>query len=188
MSKRAALAALAAIVSFATPARADLILGDGWDLVDAYLYGGAFGGAIGFMIEQPAYLEFTTLIGDDSTFDLYVLNTSCTSPLASVCWTDIGTTSQGIHYPGVNPPDQEDLEADFDAAWASPYASHGQWLIAPGSWEASVSLDLFDPGVNGGINATFRLVAAPESSTWAMMLLGFSGLAYAAMRRRAACR
>jgi hypothetical protein len=113
LSKRAALAALAAIVSFATPARADLILGDGWDLVDAYLYGGAFGGAIGFMIEQPAYLEFTTLIGDDSTFDLYVLNTSCTSPLASVCWTDIGTTSQGIHYPGVNPPDQEDLEADL---------------------------------------------------------------------------
>jgi len=51
-----ALVALAPIIVPSAPASADLIFGEGWDLVDA----GGYGAATQFTIPVPAFLEFTT--------------------------------------------------------------------------------------------------------------------------------
>jgi hypothetical protein len=40
----------------------------------------------------------------------------------------------------------------------------------------------FGDGANGYVSINF--VAAPEPSTWAMMLAGFAGLGWLALRRR----
>jgi hypothetical protein len=52
-----------------------------------------------------------------------------------------------------------------------------------------------DDGLLGGVlfgtityNFTPAVPTIPEPSTWAMMLMGFAGLGYAALRRKAAVR
>ena len=172
-------AALATSVTLAGPAHADtLSLGAGWDGIE-WKEGG-----VQFVLPQSAYLEFTTVIGVHSTFDFYLLGPNYTGSIGG--WTYIGTNVPGTPDPDTNPPYQDPYEADFDAAWASPYASHGEWLITqPGAYEVTVSVDENEPGYSGqGGILGYRLVAVvPEPSTWAMMLLGFMGLGYAGYRR-----
>jgi hypothetical protein len=102
MGKVLGIAALAVALTLAGPASAQLAVGTGWDVQDAYLYGN--GGGLQFVASEPAYLEFTTLIGDRSVVDIYLLNLDCTSPIGAVCWQDIGTTSQGLPLASLNPP------------------------------------------------------------------------------------
>ena len=42
---------------------------------------------------------------------------------------------------------------------------------------------IFSPGVFVLVSGTLTVTAVPEPSTWAMMLAGFAGLAYAGHRR-----
>jgi hypothetical protein len=72
------------------------------------------------------------------------------------------------------------------------YVSGGK-LSSSATWDDTnfVSLGV-TPGFytwtwgNGANTFTLDAVAAPESSTWAMMLLGFAGLCFAGYRARAA--
>jgi hypothetical protein len=48
--------------------------------------------------------------------------------------------------------------------------------------------DFADFWAGGGGGGTFIYTVVPEPSTWAMTLLGFSGLGFAASRRRSARR
>ena len=64
----------------------------------------------------------------------------------------------------------------------------GLWDLTFGSGGSGNSNTLyFTDGINGEKDGLFAaLVAVPEPSTWAMMLVGFGGLALFAARRRAA--
>jgi hypothetical protein len=70
----------------------------------------------------------------------------------------------------------------------------GLWSLAFGGNAGSPDLDgnantlFFTDGLNGETQGLFfSIVPVPEPSTWAMMLVGFGGLAlFAARRRRAA--
>jgi hypothetical protein len=134
-------------------------------------------------------LEFTTLIGDRSVVDIYLLNVDCTSPIGAVCWKDIGTTSEGSPLASVNPPDGYPSEENFDLAWVSECASHGEWLIPqPGAYEVYSWIDEYQPGETSGENATFRLVAVPETSGSAWRPKDREGECYEAQARPAALR
>jgi hypothetical protein len=72
----------------------------------------------------------------------------------------------------------------FDASFASLGLTPGTYVY---SWGSGVHADTFavEVGSSGPISITG---SAPEPSTWAMMLIGFAGLSYAAVRRKGARR
>ena len=45
------------------------------------------------------------------------------------------------------------------------------------------AVDILGPGTTGEVAGTGSVVSTPEPSTWAMMLVGFAGLAYAGFRK-----
>jgi len=63
----------------------------------------------------------------------------------------------------------------------------GLWDLTFGNGGTGDPMTLyFTDGINGEADGLFAAITVPEPSTWAMMLLGFSGLALFASRRRAA--
>ncbi len=90
--------------------------------------------------------------------------------------------------------DLEDLLVPFHYISGSSLTSTATWLnasfatlgLTPGtyvySWGTGVHADTFT------LDIPASPPAAPEPSTWAMMLLGFAGLGYAAVRRKGARR
>ena len=64
----------------------------------------------------------------------------------------------------------------------------GLWNLTFGAGgPAGDSLTLYiTDGINGEADGLFAAITVPEPSTWAMMLVGFGGLAFFAARRRAA--
>ncbi len=70
-----------------------------------------------------------------------------------------------------------DIETDFWGLYGTTPDAHPQWaevIIANGAWPGNSDLSQQMVVGFGGV---------PEPSTWAMMLLGFAGLGYAALRR-----
>jgi len=60
--------------------------------------------------------------------------------------------------------------------------------VAPAIFNGGMTTLDWPPGVYPGSYGTFTVAlapAAPEASTWTMMLVGFGGLGFAALRRRA---
>jgi hypothetical protein len=97
----AAATLLAGGLAAATPASGQLAVGTGWDLQDtAALYGGS---GVQFTLSDPAYLEFTTLVGDITEFDFALLNSNYTGLEGG--WVDLGTTEQGAFLDDTDPPD-----------------------------------------------------------------------------------
>ena len=50
------------------------------------------------------------------------------------------------------------------------------------------AVDINGPGSTGEVAGTGTLSGVPEPSTWAMMLIGFAGLAYAGLRKAKGAR
>jgi hypothetical protein len=97
--------------------------------------------------------------------------------------TLLGTTSAAQNtYPN-------SMGADFDAAWADPKWSHGDFLLAAGSHLISGSLAVSalngDGALIGATVGAVRISAVPVPSA-ALLFLSGSGLIGAAVRRRRA--
>jgi uncharacterized protein (TIGR03118 family) len=74
----------------------------------------------------------------------------------------------------------------LDGADGNPRVIDGLWGLTVGNGSATGgSLDtlFFTAGPNGESDGLFGSLAIPEPSTWAMLLLGFGGLGFAAYRR-----
>ena len=65
----------------------------------------------------------------------------------------------------------------------SAYTASFTDLLGPGNYTAEITgiVNVAKLGIGGTVSTD----AIPEPSTWAMMLLGFAGLGYAAFRRSA---
>jgi hypothetical protein len=74
------------------------------------------------------------------------------------------------------------IGSNWDAAYASPLWSHGRWTFGAGSYDITGTAILSPYG--GGGAAVELTTGVPEPSTWAMMGLGFAGLAFAGFRAR----
>ena len=60
----------------------------------------------------------------------------------------------------------------------------GLWDLIFGSGGSGDPVTLFTDGINGETDGLFGALTVPEPSTWAMILVGFGGLALFAARRR----
>jgi hypothetical protein len=78
------------------------------------------------------------------------------------------------------------FEGALDGNDGSPLVIDGLWGLTIGNGSAGGSLNTlyFTAGPNGESDGLFGSLAVPEPSTWAMLLLGFSGLGFAAYRRK----
>ncbi len=79
----------------------------------------------------------------------------------------------------------------LDGRNGSPLSIDGLWALTTGNGAMGGSLNTlyFTAGPNGENDGLFGgLTAAPEPSTWAMMVLGFAGLGFAGYRRRSKAR
>jgi uncharacterized protein (TIGR03118 family) len=75
----------------------------------------------------------------------------------------------------------------LDGTDGNPLVIDGLWGLTIGNGSAaggSLETLFFTAGPNGESDGLFGSLAVPEPSTWAMLLLGFSALGLAAMRRR----
>jgi hypothetical protein len=104
----------------------------------------------------------------------FVPQVEVTDPNGNFFWL---SAPRPIVSPGTPfPPGATDLQS-----WTRDAALDPDWL--------RIGTDIVGPPVTGGLaptfNAAFSLTGAvvPEPSTWAMMLLGFAGLGFAAYRR-----
>jgi uncharacterized protein (TIGR03118 family) len=75
----------------------------------------------------------------------------------------------------------------IEGADGNPRVIDGLWGLTVGNGSAaggSLGSLYFTAGPNGESDGLFGSLAVPEPSTWAMLLLGFAGLGFAAYRRR----
>ena len=80
------------------------------------------------------------------------------------------------------------FEGSIDVNPGAGNAPGGLWSIVFGNsmMDGNPNTLFFTDGINGEKDGLFgSITAVPEPSTWAMMLVGFGGLAFAARRRRA---
>ena len=77
------------------------------------------------------------------------------------------------------------FEGALDGSDGSPLVIDGLWGLTIGNGSAGGSLNTlyFTAGPNGESDGLFGSLAVPEPSTWAMLMLGFGGLGFAAYRR-----
>jgi uncharacterized protein (TIGR03118 family) len=81
------------------------------------------------------------------------------------------------------------FEGTIDVNPGAGNISGGLWDLTFGSGGMSTGNPMtlyFTDGINHEADGLFGAITVPEPSTWAMMLLGFGGLAFLAARRRAA--
>ncbi len=85
-------------------------------------------------------------------------------------------------------PNTGAFEGTLDGTNGSPLVIDGLWSLTVGNGTAvggSLNALYFSAGPNGENDGLFgSLTAVPETSTWAMLLLGFGGLGVALRRRR----
>jgi hypothetical protein len=105
---------------------------------------------------------------------------------ASTCWYDGATQGYDSLSQSVATTSGDTYKISF---WAVDDSALPRWS------SISTNGDITDPGGNGANILTYAFPngssgppppAAPELSTWAMMLLGFAGLGYIGYRRGAA--
>jgi hypothetical protein len=143
-----------------------------------------------FTTSAPETLDLTVLsdkavgIGFNQ-LELQVINLNKnTTPLLSETFTSAGTffaPGHPISLPGEIGAGNQSIEIDFSLSYwnttgITPDASFG-FTYDFGTKPVTTALGLAMAPLSAA-------AAAPEPSTWAMMLLGFAGLGYAAFRRR----
>jgi hypothetical protein len=98
------------------------------------------------------------------------------------------TISTFTSYPGTFPLGLGASPATYDAAWANNAFSHLQIGFSAGTYSLSIEGDGAG-GLPAGFairldSGTLTVGAVPESSTWAMMVLGFAGVGFLAYRKK----
>jgi hypothetical protein len=153
----------------AAPAKADVT----WLVNGAFDDGGTVSGQ--FTLDVYGYLE-----------DNYDLATTSGSTLPGFTYNASDSYySNGAFYIDAQPGYHADLRLTFADTLLVGSSMNPLIGGSPGpSWECSGSYSCYLP--SGGSTryiASGFASAVPEPSTWAMMLLGFAGLGYAAFRR-----
>jgi hypothetical protein len=163
----AAVALAAASFLAVAPASADpLAVDGGWHEFSFGGQGSAFSPTYEFTLSTSGWLKVTDAFLSGDQFEVY-----SNSAL-------LGATS----VPGSQ---GDQINGDYDTAFADARWSSGAWLLGPGSYSIE-GIVLASPfGGGGGAMRVDTAGAVPEPSTWAMMIGGL-GLAGVALRRRRA--
>jgi hypothetical protein len=126
-----------------------------------------------FTLAGPATLNVTDAFMSGDQFNVVISNGfggNTSPPVLAVC-TGPGACSQGS------------FTFDFDAAFADPNFSHGQYSLGPGTYGVTGTV-ILSPIANFGISqAAVELTATPLPPSWTMLLIGLAGVGFAASRR-----
>lgn len=94
-------------------------------------------------------------------------------------------TINGVDYNTSAPGSSGDqISNDYDGAFADARWSSGSWTLGPGSYTVK-GIALLSPFGSGGGAIELVRGAVPEPTTWALMIMGFGAVGFAARRRRA---
>lgn len=166
MRKLSLLVASAASVATlaALPAHAvTLVAGGGWT---SFNFGATTTDPLTFTLSAPSVLEITDAFVDGDQFD-FTINSVDQGPTSTP--TDDGTN----------------IGSDYTAAYASPLYTHGTYALGAGVYSVTGVVIAHATDFPGGGGAAAQLTAVPEPASWALMLVGFGALGFAARRRRA---
>lgn len=165
--KKLIVAALASLSSlgFAGSAAADtLAVGDGWKEFSFGGVGSAWSKTFDFTLVGATLLKVTDAFQSGDRFDV----------------TNFGASLGLTSLPG-SVGDQ--INANYDAAFADSRWSSVSFLLAPGSYSIS-GTTVLSPFGGGGAAVRLAVAAVPEPSTYAMLLAGL-GMLGLIVRRRA---
>jgi hypothetical protein len=168
---KSALSGIATIAAFAialaaTPAQATMItVGSGWQTFGFGGVGSSWDQDFSFSLAATATFKVTDAFLSGDRFGVFENGLS------------VGQTSA----PG-SVGDQ--IGSNYDAAFADPRWSHAAYVLGPGVYDFT---GIATESPFGGGGAAVELVAGgvPELGTWAMMILGFGGVALQLRRRDA---
>ena len=169
-------AVLLSMIVISTPARAFLVpnnVGSIYVYGDFAAYGGMVGGTFSYQTIGGGYSQYSTLEQITVRIDVnqtgYVVSNGCNLWEYHCGRGDRVNTSFSIWGP-----------EDEGYISVSRYVTTTGGAIAP---EVQIYISLWP-----GFTAEFapRVAAVPEASTWAMMLLGFAGVAFMAYRQKRA--
>jgi hypothetical protein len=133
-------------------------------------------------------VTFTVAAGQSDIFSL--TDAFMPGDVYTVTVGGVTSISTFTSYPGTFPLGLGASPSTYDAAWTDNSFSHLQLGFDAGTYSLSITGD----GA-GGIPAGFAyrldpgsltVSAVPETSTWAMMILGFAGIGFMARRRSGA--
>jgi PEP-CTERM motif len=149
-------------------ARADVLtVGSGWDSFSFGGLGSSFSTDFEFTLTAPAVFRITDAFVDGDQFAI----------------SNHGTFVSDSSVPANN---GFQINADYDAAFASPLFSHFSVNLGPGTYDFTGIVIQNATGFPDGGGAAAELVASavPEPSTWAMMILGFAAVGFLVHRRK----
>jgi len=155
-----------------SPTKADvLVVGGGWD---TFSFNGVGSPLLGFPSGSP---DFTFTLTSPATFkvtDAFVDSDQFAISINGATAVDTSVPAN----------DGTNFGANYDAAFASPLFSHAAFDLAPGTYDITGSAVLAPFEGGSGAVELVANSAAPEASTWTMMILGFLGLGFMAYRRK----
>lgn len=163
MKSALALIATSLATLASTPAFAQVTVDGGWQSFSFANVGSSFTPEpFTFTLTEAAVLRVTDAYLSGDQFEIFSNGTS------------LGLTSA--------PTLGFDLTNDYDAAFASSNFSHGQWLLAAGTYNIT-GVTLLSPYGAGG--AAISLTAVPEPESIALLLVGMAVIGTQLKRRQA---
>ncbi len=177
-------AAVAVIGAVTVPAHATTIVDDTWYTASFTAPGSNFFAATALGYNPPSWRNFTSVNAGTGPYtitlahpeyllitDLEISGDQFTLGFSGATNGTVTTSTPVVDY-------SRNIGEDISTALALSDYSHGYYLLNAGTTTISTTFD----GVIDYGNVSFS-VAAPEPSTWAMLLFGFAGLGFAGYRK-----